>query len=272
MSDKLSDHQIEANEGAPLERNVTINLSQEQYERMFFQPDRPLHGDYAKRFANPTLLGLIGLLVPYTGTILSLLQIDGALPPYTLIGITGDYYFIGGICMILSGLCEFILGNSFPFAVFVAFGAHWCSLAYTQDPIHLTTEPFTDLGGPLGSAYQSSQGFHNVSMAILCFMIFIGAFRVNAIFVIFFFCIMMMFIFIATANFHTPSGNLNHVMALLKIAGGFGMVCVICGWYLFFGALCQAVGIPVPLPIFDLSSKVFPNYQERLRKEAAKTS
>jgi len=36
--------------GAPLSRQVTITLSPEQYERMFFQPEPPRHGDYAKRF------------------------------------------------------------------------------------------------------------------------------------------------------------------------------------------------------------------------------
>jgi hypothetical protein len=50
-------------------------------------------------------------------------------------------------------------------AVFLIYGSHWGSLAYTQDPIHNTTAPFTGtLGGANGAAYNSSQGFHNVSM------------------------------------------------------------------------------------------------------------
>lgn len=127
------DHHVEANGksdfGSPLARSVTVTMSAEQYERMFFQPTGPAKGDYAKRFANPTLLGLIGFLVPYTSTIFCLIGWGGATPPTSLVGLSGDYYFLGAIAMNIAGICEFILGNTFPFAVFIIFGTHWGSLA-----------------------------------------------------------------------------------------------------------------------------------------------
>jgi len=64
---------------------------------------------------NPSLLGLLGFLIPYTSTILTLCQFQGATPPYTLIGLSGDYYFLGAIAMVLAGIGEFILGNSMLF-------------------------------------------------------------------------------------------------------------------------------------------------------------
>ena len=166
------DHKVEMmdsnhsnSNGSPLSRQVTVTLSSEQYERMFFQPGGPSRGDFAKRLGNPTLLGLLSFLIPYTSTIFVLIGWGGAVPPTTLVGLTGDYYFLGGIGMVIAGLAEFILGNTYPFAVFIIFGAHWCSLGYTQDPVHLTTSEFTKaLGGPTGAAYESSQGFHNVTM------------------------------------------------------------------------------------------------------------
>jgi hypothetical protein len=36
--------------GSPLSRQVTVALSPEQYERLFFQPSAPRRGDLAKRF------------------------------------------------------------------------------------------------------------------------------------------------------------------------------------------------------------------------------
>lgn len=36
--------------GASLSRQVTVALSPEQYERLFFQPSAPRRGDLAKRF------------------------------------------------------------------------------------------------------------------------------------------------------------------------------------------------------------------------------
>jgi p-aminobenzoyl-glutamate transporter AbgT len=51
-------------------------------------------------------------LIPYTSTIFTLCQFNGAVPPYTLVGLTADYYFLGSIAMVLAGIGEFILGNS----------------------------------------------------------------------------------------------------------------------------------------------------------------
>jgi hypothetical protein len=65
-----------------------------------------------KLLANPTLLGLIGFLVPYTSTILILCGFQGAVAPQSLVGLSGDYYFFGAIAMVLAGIAEFILGNS----------------------------------------------------------------------------------------------------------------------------------------------------------------
>lgn len=34
----------------------------------------------------------------------------------------GSYYFFGGLLMILGGVGEWIVGNTFPFVVFTSFG------------------------------------------------------------------------------------------------------------------------------------------------------
>jgi succinate-acetate transporter protein len=62
--------------------------------------------------ANPTILGLIGFLVPYTSTVLILCGFQGAVAPQSLVGLCGDYYFFGAIAMNVAGIAEFILGNS----------------------------------------------------------------------------------------------------------------------------------------------------------------
>lgn len=254
-------HNIVGN-GAELSRQVTVQLSPEQYERLFFQPSAPRRGDLAKRFANPTLLGLIGFLIPYTSTIFTLCGFQSAVAPQTLIGLSGDYYFFGCIAMVLAGVAEFVLGNTFPMAVFIIYGAHWGSLAYTQDPIHDTTSPFSELGGATGAAYNSSQGFHNVSMALASFVFFLGTFRVNAFFTLTFLGLIFLFSFIAAADFRIAhaktEADVEHINKLLHIAGGFGFLGLVSGWYLAILTACEAVGIPCPLPVLDLSSKVFP--------------
>jgi len=100
-----------------LARQMTVALSPEQYERLFFQPNQA-KGDLAKRLGNPTLLGVLGFLVPFSNTMFALCQFQGA-STASLASICGAWYFFGGIAMVIAGICEFILGNTFPFAIFI---------------------------------------------------------------------------------------------------------------------------------------------------------
>lgn len=87
--------------------------------------------------------------------------------------------------------------------------------------------------------------------------------------------LVFLFAFIAAADFAVPNAagpeDLEHIAYLLKIGGGFGMLGVICGWYLALLTVMEAVGLPCPLPVFDLSSKVFPNHNNR-EKDAGKNA
>lgn len=89
-----------------------------------------------------------------------------------------------------------------------------------------------------------------------------GTFRVNVFFTLTFFGLIMLFSFIAAADFAaghaTTQADSDHINTLLHFAGGFGFLGLVCGWYLAILTACEAVGIPCPLPILDLSSKVFP--------------
>lgn len=151
-------------------------------------------------------------------------------------------------------------------AVFIIYGTHWGSLAYTQDPIHQQTLPFAEVGGATGAEWNASQGFHNVSMALASFVFLIATFRVNAFFTATLFGLVVMFSCIAAADFTVPTvttaAELEHVLTLLKIGGGFGWLGLISGWYLCILTACASVGIPCPLPVFDLSSKVFPEKKQ----------
>ncbi len=105
--------------------------------------------------SNPTLLGLLSFLIPYTSTIFILIGWGGASPPSSLVGLTADYYFFGGMGMVIAGLAEFVLGNTFPMAVFIIYGVHWCSLGYTQDPIAKITSVYTTAqGGSTGCEFR----------------------------------------------------------------------------------------------------------------------
>jgi hypothetical protein len=69
---------------------------------------------------------------------------------------------------------------------------------------------------------------------IASFVLMIGSVRVNVFFVLVFFSLVMLFAFIAAADFRvataTTEADLKHILDLLKFAGGFGFIALICGW------------------------------------------
>jgi len=241
-----------------LSRQITLNLSSDQYERLFFQPTAA-KGDLAKRLGNPTLLGVLGFLVPFSVTILCLLEFKGA-SSASLQGISGSWYFFGGIAMTVASIAEFVLGNTFPFVVFMVYGVHWVNIAYTSDPWHPLVAAY-GANGAVDKAYTSGQGHYNIVMAMVSFIFLLGSLRTNVPFVIVFFTLIFLFGFFAGGQFQigydpTPEG-LAYAVKLFKIAGGFGFVTLVVSWYLAIILVCASTGVPCPLPIFDLSQKVF---------------
>lgn len=68
----------------------------------------------------------------------------------------------------------------------------------------------------------------------MSFVLLIGTFRINVPFVLVFIGLVFLFAFIAAADFAVPhastAADLAHIAHLLQIAGGFGMLGVVCGW------------------------------------------
>jgi succinate-acetate transporter protein len=245
-----------------LSRQVTLQLSSEQYERLFFQPSQA-KGDLSKRLGNPTLLGVIGFMVPFTSIVLSFLQFEGS-STQSVTAISASFYFFGGIAMNIAGIAEFILGNTFPFVAFVVYGTHWLVLAYTSDPSHgiIASYAVDPLPGTLSQEFNAGQGNYNLVMAIVSFVFLCGSIRTNVPFVILFIGLVLLFSFVSAAYYQLGYQGLQglaHATHYFRIAGGFGFVSMTSGWYLTLLQVFAATGIPVPLPIFDLSHLVFPN-------------
>jgi succinate-acetate transporter protein len=259
-SEKFMKMGTQQENGNHLSRQLTVQLSPDQYERLFFQPSAA-KGDLTKRLGNPTLLGVLGFLIPFTVTVFCLLEFKGA-STSSFPSISGSWYFFGGIALIVAGIFEFILGNTFPFVLFIVYGVHWLASAYGTDPWH----PLTAAYGPapaneLVRAYTSGQGHYNIVMAMVSALFAIGALRTNLPLFIAIFFLIFVFSFSAAGQFQlgynpTPEG-IEYAVKLFKIAGGFGFITVISSWYLCIILMCASTDIPCPLPNFDLSQKIF---------------
>lgn len=110
-------------------------------------------------------------------------------------------------------------------------------------------------------AFTSGQGMYNIVMCLISFCFFLGALRTNIPFALAIFCLMPLFGLFAAAEFATGTAttaeDVSHVLNLIKIAGGFGLVTTIAGWYLAILLACASTGVPCPLPAMDLSTSLF---------------
>jgi succinate-acetate transporter protein len=240
-----------------------MSLSADQYERLFFQPSAA-KGDLAKRLGiifpfpftllitnlqpgNPTLLGVLGFLIPFSSTVFSLLQFQGS-STASLTSVSGTYYFLGGIAMNIAGIFEFILGNTFPMVVFIIYGSHWVNLAYLSDPAHGIVASYAvgEVPGAFSQAYNAGQGNYNVVMAVVSFIFLCGSLRINVPFVLVFLGLVFLFSFIAAADYqlgyNATAAGAAHAVYYVKIAGGFGFVTMIMGWYVLFPSTCYNWG------------------------------
>lgn len=98
----------------------TVHLSTEQYERLLLgqAAGGNLGGNYGgntqgtqgtvtKRFGSPTVLGVISYLMVLTPTACFFMEWAGT-GPSSLITIIGDFYFLGGLGMVIAGVMEWV--------------------------------------------------------------------------------------------------------------------------------------------------------------------
>lgn len=154
--------------------------------------------------------------------------------------------------MLFSGILEFIIGNTFPFVVFMSFGAFWLTLgatlrpdfnaygAYSPNPSSpaegLTTVdfnasfgmPYIKLGEVVGIEITNGNiGFLLVFMGILSFVYFICALRTNIVYVVIFLSLVVGFALDAGQHFQIALGNIEVASGLQSVSFNFPAVSVV---------------------------------------------
>jgi len=163
--------------------------------------------------------------------------------------------------MILGGLGEWILGNTFPFVVFCSFGAFWLGFAATLQPFYNSYAAYADPSVE-GSTGLESVGFNVglayflIMMGILCLVYLVCSIRTNLIFFLIFFTLVPAFGLLAGSYLQLANGQAALAVKLAEAAGAFTFVTCLCGWYIFFAIMLASVDFPFDLPLVDLSSVV----------------
>jgi succinate-acetate transporter protein len=169
---------------AHIQRAASVSMSPELFEKFYLSPQNKVSGNLRKTFANPTPVAVLGLAMALTPFSCDIMGWRGA-GGNGAAGI-GSYYFMGGLLMILGSIGEFIMGNTYPCALFAAYGGFWLSFAGTLTPSlgaygHYSTQ-FSDTNPSAGlddPVFAASFGFFLLAMAVLSLVFALGTLRLN---------------------------------------------------------------------------------------------
>lgn len=246
---KGGDHDIESQLGGGLSRQMSVQLTAEQFERLYLQPGgTAAKGDAAKRYGNPTPLGVASFLLCLTPFSAFLMGWAGT-STGAAVPLIGAFYFLGGFGLALSGLLEWIVGNTFPATVFITFAGFWASVG-------MFLQPSQGIAAAVGAAsidYNHGFALYLASWGVLTFIYLIAALRTNVIFVGLFFFLDITFWLLVTAYLNIGYGNVSNIVMILQAAGSFGFLTTVCGWYLMVVLTFGSTGMPIALPVGDLS-------------------
>lgn len=65
-------------------------------------------------------------------------------------------------------------------AVFIIYGAHWCQVAYSFDPLHnLTGQYGSAAAAPFSKTLNAGAAFYDITMMLISCIFFIGSLRTN---------------------------------------------------------------------------------------------
>ena len=168
----------------------------------------------------------------------------------------GTYYFFGGMLLLVGGLFEFILGNTFPAVVFSSFSAFWFTYGATLTPwfnAYGAYDPSDPAAGASNAEFAASFAFFDVYMGLLCLIYAVCALRTNIVFVGIFVVLVPTFGCFAGAFWQLALGNTSSFNTLLNAAGGLAFVVCLLGWYLFLVQILASVDFPINFPVGDLS-------------------
>jgi len=255
-----------------VQTSSSVTISSELFEKLYLQPHmRGSTHPLQKILGNPTPLAIIGFemsLMPITMDLMGWRGSGGAGASDN-----ADVVFYGGVLMWVGGLLEFILGNTFPFVVFMSFGSFYISYGAAMIPLfatysaysaHPTTDPTAGLTDP---TYLASYGMYFVVFTILMFYYTICVLRTNVVFVLMFLTITPAVALIAALYFYAAAGNASQSHNCQVAAGALLFVTCILGWYLLAGLLLPSVDFPLLVPLGDLSHVVPGLSDIRARRE-----
>ncbi|KAK9480374.1 GPR1/FUN34/yaaH family-domain-containing protein [Lipomyces japonicus] len=243
----------------------SVSMSPELFEKLYLNPQKNVKGELRQTFANPTPLALLGHILSITPLGCDLLGWKGA--GQFGAAQTGGFVFVGGVLLLLSGILEFFLGNTFSFVVFCSFGAFWLAFAGVLIPGFNSIGAYSATGdsqvlGISTKGFQASLAFYLLFWAIAVVILLICSLRTNVAFVALFFCLEGTLLALASGFFLLSEGKLELGNNAVKAGGGLALATGLVGFYIFLVLMLASVDFPFLLPVGDLSH-IMKGYQAK---------
>ncbi|EFX04936.1 gpr1-like plasma membrane protein [Grosmannia clavigera kw1407] len=263
-SNYLNDELDQKNHLQKIRTVGSVAMTAELFEKLYVSPQTKVKGDLRKTFGNPTPIALVGFIMALTPLSCDLMGWRGA--GGSGAAEIGAYYFFGGLLQVITGLLEWILGNTFSSVVFSSFGAFFLTFGATLTPSFAAFSTYAVAGDPTSTGletkgFNASFGYFMLFMGLLCVVYLICALRVNICFVMIFFTLILTFSFLTGAYFVLAmnyTGNAVLSAKLLKAAGASAFVTSAFGWWTFFAMMLASIDFPISLPVGDLSKMIKP--------------
>ncbi|KAK9430116.1 GPR1/FUN34/yaaH family-domain-containing protein [Lipomyces doorenjongii] len=234
----------------------SIVMSPELFQKLYLSPERAVKGHLRQTFANPTPLAILSHAVCASPLGCDLMGLRGS--GQFGAASTGAYVFIGGFLLVLSGIFEFFLGNTFSFVVFCSFGGFWFSFGSTLIPFFNSIGAYSPTGdsqvvGISTKSFQASFGFYLCFWALLVMVLLICSLRTNVAFFLIFVTVDAALLCLTIAYFVMAEGKYTLGQNFVKAGGGCLLTCGLVGFYIFIVLMLSAVDFPFQLPVGDLS-------------------
>ncbi|KAK9480742.1 GPR1/FUN34/yaaH family-domain-containing protein [Lipomyces japonicus] len=243
----------------------SISISPELFEKLYLTPKKTVKGDLRQTFGNPTPLALMGHILSICPLGCDLIGWKGA--GQFGAASTGGFVFVGGVLLLLSGILEFFLGNTFSFVVFSSFGAFWLSFAGVLIPSFNSVGAYSPTGdsqvlGLNTTGFQASLAFYLLFWSLAVLILLICALRTNIAFVLLFVFLDATFISLTIAFFLLSEGQFTRGTNVVKAGGALALATGLVGFYIFLVLMLVAVDFPFLLPVGDLSH-LMKGYQQK---------
>jgi len=254
---KGADDGIEEDTGPNLsyiKSSGAMTISPELFEKLYLTPKTAPTGDFRKRFANPTPLGLMGFIIAATTFAAVMMGWGGA---NSLDGVVGIFFFTGPVLLLLALIFEWIMGNFFSMMVMGMFAVFWLSFGVLETPSWAIAASYSATGdaaqGAASVGYNAAIALYLLVWGFWLFTTWIFTLKTNTVFaLIFFFAFISSFI-LSGAYWKVSTGDYDMAMKLQKAGGATFFVLALLGYYITVVMMAAEMRMTVNLPVGDLS-------------------